>query len=257
MEPITLIYTILGILMFFSLLVVLIIIAGRDIYFAFYRRFIPKGSDVFIINNNRHIDRYYKTAKDGVFKVRGMPYLTNPNKVLGISDEMAKDVRQSMDRSLKGLKGRILKLENKREGLETQLSGLKNTPSNQATIAVLNGQIATLDGKIAQLSNKIEKREESYVHQRRSAYLYIENDPVPKDLFEWYTELDSVQLDNVLVRVQTKDPRNLKDLESSLVWIKRFLIFAIIAGAVAAYFAFQSNSAVQQIAESVGVTIRI
>lgn len=257
MDPITTIYVILGILIFFALVVILIVIAGRDIYFAFARRFIPKGSDIFVLNNNRHVDRHYKTAKDGVFTIKKVPYLTNPNKVMGLDDKMAEKVRKSMDRSLKALQKRIDKLNEKKKKLVETLDSLKDTPVTEAQRATLGQQIANLDNKITILESKKEKREQAYIHNRRSCYFFIENDPVPKDLFEWYTELDSVQLDNVIVRVQTKDPRNLKDLEKAIVWIKRFILFALIAAGVAAWFAFNNNSAITQIADSVGVTLTI
>ena len=81
METIVLLYSILGI---FSVLVmgaVILIIAGRDMFYAFYRRIVPKGNDVFVANPNRQISHYYKKSKDGLFKIYVSMYLTNPEVV--------------------------------------------------------------------------------------------------------------------------------------------------------------------------------
>lgn len=257
MELISLLYIILGVISFFTLVVVLIIIAGKDIYFAFARKFNSKGSDIFMLNSTRNIDRFYKTPKDGTFKINGATYLTNPDKTLGLSDEMKQEVRKSMDISLRNLNKNILKLSNKREQLNKQIIATDPIPANAEKIGLMRSLYTDLDNKIATLESKREKRDQGYFMSRRSCFLYIENDPVPKDLYEFYTELDSIQLDNVMARIQTKDPRNLKQLESDISLIKKLVIFGLIASAIAGWFAFQDHSQIQQLAQNMGVTLTL
>lgn len=232
-------------------------IAGQDIIFAIFRYFAPRGSEVFIINPNRHISRYYRVAKDGVFNIDGKMYVTNPNKLLGLSDDMKREVKLSMSMGYRRLQKGIDKLENQKAIILKQIASCETDPRYLHYLDNLKMQLADLDNKIELLRSKQEKREQQYYYQRRGVYIYIEGDPVPKDLHEWFTEMDSVQLENIIVRAQTKDPKVAADIEKTLTWLKKFIIMALIAAALAAIIAFKNSSHLEQIGQSIGVRFQI
>jgi len=246
-------YLILGIFSCFTLGIVILVIAGRDMIYAFFRRFTVKWNDVFIVNPNKQISHYYKKSVDGVFKIDNKMYITNPDKLLSMSDNMVREVQQSMSTGLKLLKDNIKRKERKVEIIMKQIKSLKNEPDMVPLIDQYKLQITELEGKIELLKSRLTEKENNYWFNKRGAYFYIEGDPVPKDFFSFYTEMDSVQLENVIMRAQTKDPKNLAGIEKSILWIKRFVMFALIAAAVCAFFALKNNSMLQDIGKSLGV----
>lgn len=257
MEMILQLYLILGIFTTFILVLVVLIIAGRDIFFAFFRRFTTKWNDVFIVNPNRQISHYYKKSEDGVFKVDKKMYITNPEKLLGLSDDMIKDIREKMSLGRKKIENRIAKFNKKKENIEKKIRMLADVPENVTALDTLNLLVQEIDNKIETLQGKLQEREKGYYFRKRGAYFYIEGDPIPKDFYEFFTELDSVQLENVIIRAQTKDPKAIANLEKQIVWLKRFIIFCLIAGAIAGFFAFRNNAMLQEIAKNLGVQISL
>lgn len=258
MEPIVLAYLILGCTMIFALLIVVLKIAGRDIFYAMYRWFQPKGADIFVLNANRHFDHFYKVPKDGIFKINDRIYLTNPDKTEGLSDEMVEEVNRKMDLKLKRLNTLIEKAQKKQEFIKAKLDSIERKEENIPILDNLQLQYTTLENRIELFKSKKQEREQSYFMRRRSCYLYIENDPVPKDMFEFYTEMDSVQLENVIVRSQTKDAgKSIANMEASLTFLKKFIIIACGLAGLALWFAFKTHDAVNQIATSMGIHISI
>ena len=257
MDTLTLIYLIMGGMMMFALVVFILVIAGKDILFAFFRRFTKKYADVFVINPNRQVMHYYKKAKEGVFTIDKKMYITNPDKLFGISDAM----KDSITKHLKIRKGHVEKkiaaLQTRKEAAEIEMNKYKNNQENAQTINQYKQLIVELDNKIDLLKSKLDIKEENYYFNRRGAYFYIEGDPIPKDFHTWMSDIDSTQLENLIIRAQSKDPRGMKDIEKTVVWLKRFVIFILIGVAVIAFFAIKNQSALNDIAQNLGVQLSI
>ena len=64
MEIITTIYIILFSVMASTLVIIVMAIAGKDIYLAFKRWFLKTGCDVYLANQTRTISHYYMKPKD-------------------------------------------------------------------------------------------------------------------------------------------------------------------------------------------------
>ena len=259
MSTLVLVYLIFGVFVILALGVMLLIIAGKQILFAFLERINVRGSQVFIANPNRQISHHYKTAKDGVFKIDGKMYVTNPDKLMGLSDDMLKDAKESISMGMKRIKKGIHKLQTKQGIIIKQIETMPKSKEASIMIDNLKAEWVDLDKKIELLQGKLQSREQAYYMKRRGAYFYIENDPVPKDFYEFYTEMDSVQLENVIIRSQTKDltGKSVEKMSKDLVMMKKLIIFALIAAGVAGWFAFQNNGFLQQIGEKVGVVLHL
>ena len=257
MDLLQLMYLILGGFMLLALITTILVIAGKDMLYAFFRRFAYKHSDVFVIDSNRQISHYYKKAKDGIFKINGKIYITNPEKMLNLSDNMIQDAMQKLNLRRKRLEKRITRLEEKAEIIKKKIKGLSDIPENVNIIDSLNMQRMEILNRVETLKGKLKIRDQNYYFNRRGAYFYLEDDPIPKDLHEWFSEMDSKQLENVIIRAQTKDPKNLVNFEKTVVWLKRFIIFCLIASAIASFFAFKNNSMIQELGQKIGITFSI
>ncbi len=247
-------YLILGGFSIFMCFIVILVIAGREMIFAFFRRFTVKYNDVFIVNPNKQISHYYKKSIDGVFKIDSKMYMTNPDKLLGLSDDMVKEVQQGISVGKKLTEANIKKKERQIEVIMQKIKSFKGVPKAVPLIEDMNLQIKEIENRIELLKSKLIQRHQSYWLNKRGAYFYIEGDPVPKDFFSFYTEMDSVQLENVIMRAQTKDPKNVASIEKNVLWIKKFVIFALIASALAVFFALKNGSMLQDIGKHLGVT---
>lgn len=255
MEVTLIIYMILGGVMCFSLFLVLIIIAGKDILFSFYRKFSQRGADVFIINPSRNMSQYFKTPKDGVFKIDGKMYVTNPHKLENLSPEMITEVKNKLSLKHNKLKKLVEKREFKQKIIKKQLDSLEGSKENFQIIEALKLQFQELDTQISTLKAKLNDKEQSYFSRKRPAYFYIENDPVPKDFYELYTEMDSVVLENIISRAQTKDPKSMAQMEKDISFIKKFVLIAVIIAVISAWFSFQNNGAIKQLADATGIVL--
>ena len=246
-------YLMLGIFSITASFLVVLVIAGKYMMYAFYRRFTVKHNDVFIVNPNKQISHYYKKSVDGVFNIDKKMYITNPDKLLRMSDKMIKEAQEKMSMGLKILKANIKRKEQKREIILKKVKALKNVPNSLPLIDKFQLQITALEDRIELLKSRLKERINNYWFDKRGAYFYIEGDPVPKDFFSFYTEMDSVQLENVIMRAQTKDPKNLAGLEKNVVWIKKFIIFALIGAGVCAFLALKNGTMLQDIGTHLGV----
>ena len=243
MEVIALVYLLLGGITVFAMLVVLFVIAGKDIFYAFYRKMVPRGCDIFVLKYNRQIDHYYRIPKkEGYFKIKGATYVLNPSKVLSLSDDERVLVQGSLNKRIKYI---------------DEFEKIKNVDGADEMKAQLNGEIANLEGRINMLKEKLKEKNKTYYYRRRPTILYIENDPVPKDMFEFYTEFDSTMIDNIIARSMTKDPKAVADLEKYLKLFKLALI--IIGGAVVLTLlvVFKIQTGLTQIADSLGITLQM
>lgn len=258
MDATTTLYLVFGGLIFFSGLAVLAFIAGRDIFYAFYRKFIPKGADIFLLNYNRQVDHFYKVPnKDGLLKLKGKPYVINPNKVLSLSDDLKAKVEKSLLKKERNLKDRIESIQSKITAMEQQVETAEEKRISDTVIQQIMGNIQLLREKKAILEDRLEEKIHTYYHRRRPMLLYIENDPVPKDMFEFYTEMDSIMIDNVVARTMTKDPKATKSIEQFLKFAKFGIMIAAGAAIIGVLIGIYNQNAISQIAEHIGITIKI
>jgi len=244
---------------FFAVLVTLYIIAGKDIIFAFKRRFRPRGADIFILNPNRHVDRYYKEPdKEGNFKINEHTYITNPDKVGSLGDVMKQKFEISEEKRKTKLHKNIQRFQNKLDNAKNKLDRLNlSKRPNQVEIAKVNEFIVTMQEKVDFLKSKLDLKDQNYFMNRRSVYFYIENDPVPKDMFEFLTEFDVIQLDNLIARAQSKDRQAAKDMEKTLQQLRLYLLIALGVGALAAWFALKGSMGIEDIATNLGVVLTV
>jgi len=177
--------------------------------------------------------------------------------MLNLSDNMIQDAMQKLNLRRKRLEKRITRLEEKAEIIKKKIKGLSDIPENVNIIDSLNMQRMEILNRVETLKGKLKIRDQNYYFNRRGAYFYLEDDPIPKDLHEWFSEMDSKQLENVIIRAQTKDPKNLVNFEKTVVWLKRFIIFCLIASAIASFFAFKNNSMIQELGQKIGITFSI
>ena len=261
MDPMTMAYTILAGVTWIALSIVVLKIAGADMMFALYRHFDQQGNDVFIANPNRRLARHWARAKDGVFTINGRKYITNPNKLLGLSDDMIKEVKEALSTTRKRIENRLATFKLDQTIFVTQINAIagKDKPTQADSLALdnLKLQLVEKQNSIALLESKLEAREQAYYMGRKGAYLYIEGDPVPKDFYEWYTEMDCVQLENIIVRAQTKDPKMMAGLEEAIVFIKKVCIAAALLAAFGLISSVINATNIDQIAQQIGVTIKI
>lgn len=259
MDIVTLMYIYLGGFVFLALFVTLFLLAGKEIYFAIYRRVQPKGCFVFVVNSSRHTSEYYKVPKDNQFRIGNKIYITNPEKVLSMSDDdRIKDkIKEGLDKKRKRLEARIAEFEKQKEIAIDKLKGLADLPANKPAREQYKHHIVMMEQKIAEIKSKLDVREQVYYHKRRAAFFYIEGDPIPKDFHELYTQMDSIAIDNVIARSMTKDPKAIANLEKEIKTMKFLIIISIIAAAAAAVIAITIKTDVQTIIQSVGGTITI
>lgn len=253
----TLSYLILGIISIIAFLIFILKIAGQDMMFALYRYFNPRGCDIFITNSNRHVDRYYKEAKDGTFKIKGNTYITNPHKLEGLGDEMKKEVKDKLSIKYNRLKNNIQKFENKKEIVLKKIRSLEEKEANIPILDNLNLQLNTIQENIDTFKSKLKEREQAYYMQRRACYFYIECDPVPKDFWEWRTDIDTVQLDNIILRAQTKDPKGVDLIGKDVLFIKKFVLICLGGICILAFLLLKNGTYIQQVGQHLGVVFRL
>jgi len=257
-SAILIVYFMLGGITLFGGIGAVTFVAGKDIFYAFYRRFVPKGIDVYVLNYSRQVDHYYKTPDiDGILRIKGKPYIINPNKILNLGDEFKAEVQRSLEKRKAKFNARIEYFNKKIHIISDKLKEAEIKQLGEIVINQLKEQKVSLENKKIIVEDKLRERMNSYYYKRRPMLLYIENDPIPKDMFEFYTEMDSIMIDNVVARTMTKDPKSTKDLEKFLKLAKMLLIIGTIASIGAVLIAFYNQNAINQIADHIGMTIKI
>ncbi len=118
------IYIVFGGISVFGLGLVILVVSGKSIFFDFYRRMFPKGCDVYIINGNRQLSHFYRIPKDGVFRIAKKMYITNPDKIMSLSDDMKKEIAEKIVKKEKSFDKRIKEFEVKRKTAEEILAKL-------------------------------------------------------------------------------------------------------------------------------------
>lgn len=251
------IYLTVGGMIVFGLGMVVLIISGKSIYHDFKARLFPKGAYVFMVNSNRQASQYYKQPEDGIFRIQNKTYITNPDKIMNLDEEMKRNVAGSIERRNKKIDNRIKVFQEKVEVALEQFRKLSDIPENSVQRGQLQSYILEMKNRIHLLEKSKQGKVEMYYHKRRPTFFYIEGDPVPKDFHEMYTEMDSITIDNVIARSMTKDPKAVRDMEKQLKTMKFLLILAIGAAAAAAIIAISIKTDVGTIAQSLGVALTI
>ena len=250
MNLISVMWIILGSTMGLTFLIVLAIVAGRDIIMAFKRRLNPRGCDVYVANTNRNISHYYLTPKEGVFKINKLPYVTNPEKTMNYSEETKQKIKLFIASKNERLNTRIKKAEEKKKEIDTMYQSSKNDSQKFR----LKAQYEHFESIIVKLKNQLRTKQENYFSEKRPAFFYIENDPIPKDFYEFYSTLDSKIVDNLVSRAKSEPPN--KKQEGDISFIKTLVIGAAIAAAIAAFFAFRNQSMLVEICKAVGAACK-
>ncbi len=253
MEPILMMYIILAGFMCFVFGVAILIIAGKDIYLAFARKFLYKWNEVYIVNANRQIAHHYLKPDNGKFKVNNSLYFCNPDKLLNLTEKQKQDIDAELKRNLKKTNERIAQYKRKISEIEEAI--LKE--EDQDLRKQLREQANNLALGVNSLESKLARKEQKYYFRNRPAYFFIENDPIPKDFHEFYSMLDSIAVENEILRAMTKDPKSLKELEAHIKQI-RLLCFGIAIGvAVVCYFVIKNNSMLTDMAKGLGVVVHV
>ena len=226
MEIIGVIYLVLGLTFGLTFLIVLGMVAGRDILMAFQRRFQRKGCDVYVANTNRNISHYYLTPKEGVFKIKKLPYVTNPEKTMNLTEETQLKVTEYITKKESRLGKRIIEFEQKQKGIDSAYQRCKD----QRQKFQLRAQYEHFESQIVKFKDQLRNKQENYFKDKRPAFFYIENDPIPKDFYEFYSSLDSKIVDNLVSRAKSQPPN--KKQEGDIQTIKMLVIGAAIASAM-------------------------
>ena len=249
MELMVAIYFIFFGVMGLTFLVLVGVIAGKDIYLAFRRWFSKKGCEVYLVNLTRTVSHYFMIPKDGVFRIGKLPYVTNPEKAMNLTEEEKKKVLDYMLKRTQRLKGRILEFNIKITNLKQFLS----TTEDEKQTHFINSQIAHYENLIKEFKDKLRTKQENYFKDKRPAFFYIYGDPIPKDFYEYYSTLDSKMVDNLVSRSLSQPPAGLKQ-EGYIKQIKIFAMGAAIAAGVAAIIAFRNSGMILEICRKVGAT---
>jgi len=257
MDVATIVWLVLGGITFFSFGMIILIMAGKDIVYAIGRKLIPSSVDVYITNNSRMMNHYLKVPKEGIIRVKGQPYVVNPNKVIGLNEQEKTLVTKSIDKKTNRLKERLNHFIERRKGLENVLEKVSKQENAESTQLQLKQEIENINQKMQIIASRLNARNQSYFYRRKPALFYIEGDPIPKDFFEYYTELDSIIIDNIVARAMTKDPRQSVNIEKYVKMLKWILLVAAGASAINLVMSLQLQNAVTQIADHLGITIAL
>jgi hypothetical protein len=209
MEPGIMITLIIFGTMFICGGIVVLAVAGKDIFFAFYRLINKKGSDVFIANSNKVITRYYRVPKDNQIKIGEYNYTVNPKKVLTLSEYDKEKVIKATEKRKQRIQKRIDSLEEEKLALEQDYSSIKDIERKNA----ISAQISSIESSISIFKSKLRLSQEVYLHNKRTALFYMEGDPIPKDFYEFYSNVDCQILDNIVKRAATTSFQEDKDKE--------------------------------------------
>lgn len=257
------IWLITGGAILFTFIVFILIIAGRDMLFALHRFMNPRGAYVFVVNSSRFADIYYLTPKENSFRIQGALYATNPKKCINIKErylhmtpeEQAKIEKAVKERQIK-LEKRIEQLDRRKEDAITKFKLNFENPTDEQ-IAKFDKAITPLDNEIKRLKNMLVsiEKSENYFFKSRPAFFYIENDPIPKDFYELYSEFDSKILDNLAARAATSAAKLTGD--KSMEIIKWLAIAAAVAAAIAAIVALRNQSMLNTIATNMGMSLSL
>ncbi len=248
MDFVSIMYIVLGSTIGLTFFILLLVVAGKDILMAFQRRFNPRGCDVYVANTNRNISHYYLTPKEGVFKIKKLPYITNPDKTMNLTEDTRDRIKDSMFNKKEKIKARIKEYESRQDEIDKLYRASKN-PQQKFQF---KSQYEHFESLIVKLKNQLRVKQENYFKDKRPAFFYMENDPIPKDFYEYMSPMDSKIVDNLVSRAKSQPPN--KKQETDINTIKLLVVAAAIAASIAAFFAFKQDSMIGEICRAVGAT---
>jgi len=251
MDMVAAIYTIFFVVMGFAFLVILFVIAGKDILQAFKRRFMKKGCEVYMVNTNRNITHKFLTPKDGKFMIDNLPYVTNPDKTMNLDDEDRTKIVDSLLKKEEKLMRKIAELTNK----YNKTIEIINSTKNEKQKFSLMSMAEHLKKSIQQVQDQLKNKQQNYFKDKRPAFFYIEGDPVPKDFHEWYSTLDSKIIDNLVSR-HISEPAD-KKREKDEKMLKLIALGALFAAGIAAIMAFQNSNSLTAICKDMGLACNL
>ena len=259
MGVMTIIYIIFFVIMAMTGVIFVLMIAGKDMMFAFQRFFNKKGCFVFIVNSARFATLSFLTPKENSFRINNNIYATNPKKCLNIETKYIttkekEKIRATLTKKEEKLKNIIKTLEEKKN---KYLGGFNLSALAEEQRLEIMKRVAPINAEIERLQTKIKDmdKSENYYYKTKPSFFFIEGDPVPKDFFELYSEFDSKIIDNLAARAATS--------ASSLTGKKSFDLIkwacfaAAIGGCVAAFISFRNQTILTELAANAGVVISI
>ena len=255
----TIVYIVFVVLMAMTGVVFILMIAGKDIMFAFQRFFNKKGCFVFIINSARFASLSFLTPKENSFRINSNIYATNPKKCLTLDTKYitAKD----REKILKSLTAKETQLNNRIARIEASkakvIGGFNLKALSEEQRLEIIKRIVPMDAEINRLQTKLNDidKSENYYYKSKPAFFFIEGDPVPKDFFELYSEFDSKIIDNLAARAASS-AASLTG-KKGIDIIKWACVAAAIGGCLAAFIAFRNQTMIQALLENAGVAISI
>ncbi len=251
MELMGIMYLVLGLTFGLTIFVFIGVIAGKDILMAFKRWFNKKGCDVYIANTNRNIAHYYLTPKENVFKIKKLPYITNPDKTMNYTDETKLRIKDSLFNKDRKLNARIVEYKKKQKEIQDMYDS-SESPQQKFQ---LKSQYEHFESLIVKLNTQLRVKQENYFKDKRPAFFYMENDPIPKDFYEYMSPMDCKIVDNLVSRAKSQPPN--KKAERDIDTIKMLVVGAAIAAAIAGFFAFRNNSMIGEVCKAVGAACNI
>lgn len=246
------IYLVFFIMIIFTIFIMIMVIAGKDILMAFRRKMIPTGCDVFMANSNRNMSHYYMKPKEGKFVIDKLPYVTNPEKTMHFAEVDKLKILDALLKKETRIKDKIKDFQQKKE----EVDALIKTTKQDSIKFQLQSQSKHFEKIIEETRALLETKQESYYNQRRAAYFFIEGDPIPKDFYEYYSSVDNKILDNVVSRSITQ-PQEIAKQQQTIDALKKLIWFAVIAGAIAALLAFSNSNMLTQLCQSAGLECKL
>lgn len=257
-DVMTIIYIIFSVIMLMTMFILVWIIAGKEIIFAFKKFFNKKGCFTFIVNQSRFVSLYFLTPRELSFRINNNIYATNPQKCLNIETKyITKDEKAKIKESLEKQETKILKriewLKKRKEKLgKFNLAALEESQK----VEVLK-HLAPVEAEIKRLNSLLKNidKSENYYYKSKPCFFFIEGDPVPKDFFELYSEFDSKIIDNLAARAASSAANITGQKSFDLM---KWLIIAAAAGAcIAAFLAFRNQTMIQALLDKAGIVISI
>lgn len=217
----------------------IVVLCMKDIIIALKRLFKPRGCDVYIINQSRQMLHLYSVPKDGRFIINEKTYITNPNKILNLDEKTSQKVSAGLKKRRENIELLIKSLDSKQNEYASQIKKLTDDKRTEG-LSELNAAIETISQRINLLKEDLESGEEYFYHRKRATFFYIEGDPVPKNLFDNYSEVDCNIIDNLIASCLTADAKlTITEIKKLTNGIKLWLYISAGAGVVACLILIQ------------------
>lgn len=232
-------YMVVTLYVLLCLAAVLIVLGWKGIYYRLYLLIFRRACIIRIVNDDHKETEYLRTPNQGVVKVRGSTYVTNPDRVN----------YSALDISTEGQVEKYRKqVEAAKNTLEDQL-GLFEELSQKPQENKL--KLEQLEKEIKKLQRIVEKADTIIFRGRIPLFTYREGIAIPIDYFAFESDKDSQILDNVVMRAQTKPSLTSKAVEMT----KWAAIAAACAAALAVVLMFKLETSVREAMQKVGVKL--